>query len=263
MRPSRFVTRLVGVSRWVAIPLLLGGCSGALAPDPELGANPTLLTTMTQGTPCYFRGVVHHCDDLNDADGDGVKDGKDRCPATPKGVPVDAEGCSLDSDGDGVTDDLDRCPQTPKRVEVDEKGCPLDRDGDGVPDDRDQCPDTPSGAKVNETGCWVLENLRFATNRHAIAAADHPLLDGVARVMKENPTLRVEIQGHTDRIGSAQSNERLSRRRAEAVRDHLAGRGIEVGRLQVIGLGFEQPIASNDTEEGRAKNRRVVLRPLP
>ncbi|MBF0164152.1 MAG: OmpA family protein [Magnetococcales bacterium] len=263
MRPNRFVTRLVDLSRCAVVPLLLGGCSGTLVPDPELGADPKILTTMIQGTPCYFRGVVHHCDDLNDADGDGVKDGKDRCPATPRGVPVDREGCPLDSDGDGVTDDLDRCPETPKRVEVDEKGCPLDRDADGVPDDRDQCPDTPAGAKVNEAGCWVLENLRFATNRHTIAATDFPLLDGVSRVMKENPTLRVEIQGHTDRIGSASSNERLSKQRAEAVRDYLVGHGIQSERLQVIGLGFEQPVASNDTVEGRAKNRRVVLRPVP
>ncbi|MBF0417945.1 MAG: OmpA family protein [Magnetococcales bacterium] len=243
--------------------LLLGGCSGSPVPDPQLGADPGVLVTMRQGSPCYFRGAIHHCDDLNDADGDGVTDGKDHCPATPKGVRVDAIGCPLDSDGDGVTDDLDRCPDTPPRVQVDDKGCPRDSDGDGVTDDRDQCPDTPTGAKVNEVGCWVLENLHFATNRHAIAEADHPLLAEVVRILKENPALRVEIQGHTDHVGSAESNARLSKRRAEAVRDHLVGRGIPIERLLVIGLGFEVPVASNDTEEGRAKNRRVMLRPLP
>ncbi len=88
-----------------------------------------------------------------DSDGDGVPDRLDRCPGTPRGTPVDADGCPLDSDGDGVPDHLDRCPDTPRGVLVDQRGCPLDSDGDGVPDGLDRCPGTPPGVVVDEHGC--------------------------------------------------------------------------------------------------------------
>src|ERR1700690_2755146 len=80
-----------------------------------------------------------------DSDGDGVVDSLDKCPNTPAGVKVDAQGCPLDSDGDGVPDYLDKCPNTPAGVKVDAQGCPLDSDGDGVPDYLDKCPNTPAG----------------------------------------------------------------------------------------------------------------------
>lgn len=88
-----------------------------------------------------------------DADGDGVVDGLDRCPATPQGVKVDAEGCPLDSDKDGVFDGLDQCPDTPRGTRVNSKGCSEDSDGDGVEDDADKCPNTPRGTKVGRDGC--------------------------------------------------------------------------------------------------------------
>jgi len=88
-----------------------------------------------------------------DTDGDGVYDGLDQCPDTPKGATVDAKGCPNDSDGDGVLDGLDQCPDTPKGATVDVKGCPMDSDGDGVLDGIDQCPNTPKGAKVDAKGC--------------------------------------------------------------------------------------------------------------
>ena len=88
-----------------------------------------------------------------DTDGDGVPDKKDKCPDTPKGAKVDANGCPLDSDGDRVFDGLDQCEGTPKGATVDAKGCPSDADGDGVLDGLDQCPDTPKGATVDAKGC--------------------------------------------------------------------------------------------------------------
>jgi outer membrane protein OmpA-like peptidoglycan-associated protein/opacity protein-like surface antigen len=88
-----------------------------------------------------------------DTDGDGVPDRKDKCPDTPKGATVDANGCPHDSDGDGVLDGLDKCPNTPKGCKVDANGCPIDSDGDGVCDGVDQCADTPRGATVDATGC--------------------------------------------------------------------------------------------------------------
>src|SRR5262252_3763055 len=90
-----------------------------------------------------------------DTDGDGVYDGLDKCEGTPKGATVDATGCPKDSDGDGVLDGIDQCPNTPKGATVDAKGCPSDSDGDGVPDGIDQCPNTPAGLKVDANGCPI------------------------------------------------------------------------------------------------------------
>ena len=90
-----------------------------------------------------------------DSDHDGVFDGLDKCPDTPKGAKVDANGCPIDSDGDGVFDGIDKCPDTPKGAVVDSVGCPIDTDGDGVPDGIDQCPNTPAGLKVDANGCPI------------------------------------------------------------------------------------------------------------
>jgi len=202
-----------------------------------------------------------------DSDGDGVPDDRDRCPNTPRGVRVDATGCPLDSDGDGVPDYLDRCPNTPKGVMVDAQGCPLeggvmDSDGDGVPDDRDQCPGTPQGAVVNEVGCWVVGNLLFDYDKSEIRPQYYSDLDQVARVLQQNPGMNVEIQGHTDNVGSKRYNLPLSLRRAKAVANYLVRHGIEKGRLTVKGYWFSRPVAPNTTPEGRQKNRRVEIHPI-
>jgi outer membrane protein OmpA-like peptidoglycan-associated protein len=88
-----------------------------------------------------------------DSDGDGVMDRRDKCPNTPKGAKVDANGCPTDSDKDGVYDGIDKCDDTPKGYAVDDRGCPKDSDGDGVVDGADKCPNTPKGAKVDASGC--------------------------------------------------------------------------------------------------------------
>ncbi|RMF87655.1 MAG: hypothetical protein D6739_01310 [Nitrospirae bacterium] len=197
-----------------------------------------------------------------DADGDGVPDAADRGPGTPAGVAVDAAGCPKDTDGDGVPDLRDRCPHTPAGVAVDAAGCPKDTDGDGVPDYRDQCPATPRAAEVDRRGCWVLHGVRFATGKAELDPASGAVLDAVVRVLKANPGLRLEVQGHTDSTGSARFNRILSQRRAEAVVDYLAAHGIDRGRLTAKGYGPSRPVASNATPEGRAANRRVELKPL-
>ena len=90
-----------------------------------------------------------------DQDNDGVPDRLDRCPNTPAGARVDANGCPIDSDNDGVPDGIDQCPDTPAGAAVDARGCPRDSDNDGVPDGIDQCADTPAGAKVDARGCPI------------------------------------------------------------------------------------------------------------
>jgi OOP family OmpA-OmpF porin len=201
-----------------------------------------------------------------DSDGDGVPDDRDQCPNTPKGVPVDSKGCPRDSDGDGVYDDKDQCPDTPKGAKVDSKGCPLDSDGDGVFDYMDECPGTPKGAKVNAKGCWVLGttgNVLFDTAKWNLKPAAYPVLDEAVAILQRDAALRVEVQGHTDNVGSKAYNQNLSKNRAQAVLDYLVQKGVSKDRLTAAGYDFSRPAASNDTPEGRALNRRVELKPLP
>lgn len=134
-----------------------------------------------------------------------------------------------------------------------------DSDGDGVPDSRDACPGTPQGATVDARGCWVIPGLNFGSDSADIDPRYHSELDDVARVLRSNPGLRVRIDGHTDASGSEEYNTRLSERRAEAVRDYLVDTGIGADRVEAAGLGESQPIASNATREGRAKNRRTEV----
>lgn len=101
---------------------------------------------LTAGFSLFFGGP-------GDADGDGVEDGRDACPNTPRGIQVDSRGCPLDEDGDGVPDHRDRCAGTAAGIRVDRDGCPLDTDGDGVPDGIDRCEGTTAGVRVNESGC--------------------------------------------------------------------------------------------------------------
>jgi OOP family OmpA-OmpF porin len=199
---------------------------------------------------------------LPDSDKDGIPDVADRCPGTPKGYAVDNNGCPPDSDGDIVWDVLDKCPGTPAGAAVDNVGCPQDNDKDGVADYRDQCPGTPMGATVDARGCWVLDDVQFASGRQDINAAAAAQLDKVAAILKSNPGLSVEVQGHTDNTGPEKANQILSEKRARAVADYLAAHGVSANRLRARGLGESRPIAVNDTPEGRAMNRRVEIAPV-
>ncbi|MFP4037032.1 MAG: OmpA family protein [Desulfobacteraceae bacterium] len=175
-----------------------------------------------------------------------------------------AEGSEepLDSDGDGVPDHLDKCPNTPRGVKVDEVGCPLDTDGDGVPDYQDKCPGTPTGATVNHEGCWVLEEVYFDYDKSDIKPTAYPILQEVIMVLKQNPNLKVDIQGHTDSKGSDAYNQKLSERRAQAVLDYIVRAGIDADRLKAKGYGESRPAAPNDSAGNMAKNRRVELAPI-
>jgi OOP family OmpA-OmpF porin len=203
-----------------------------------------------------------------DADGDGVPDYLDKCPNTPRGAPVNAQGCPVDSDGDGVPDYLDKCPNTPRGATVDASGCPLDSDRDGVPDYADKCPNTPYGLKVDAEGCVrdaqtiVLQNVNFEFNKATLTADSQTVLNGVAQGLKSDPNMKVELAGHTDAKGSAPYNLKLSQNRANSVKAYLITQGVAANRLTAKGYGKTKPVATNDTEEGRAQNRRVEFRVL-
>ncbi len=139
-----------------------------------------------------------------------MTDDLDRCPNTPAGDAVDANGCSLpkDADGDGVVDSADRCPNTPAGTQVDASGCPIpqDSDGDGVNDDRDRCPGTPAGVQVDAVGCrilfqeqqttLVLEGVNFETGKADLTQAARAILLTVAQSLVANAEIRVEVGGH-------------------------------------------------------------------
>ena len=215
-----------------------------------------------------------------DSDGDGVEDYWDWCPATPAGTAVDRNGCPEaprqpppDSDGDGVPDGRDACPDSAAGANVDRRGCLVDgssdgdSDGDGVPDRLDQCPGTTAGARTDVDGCEIrdviaLPGVNFAPNSDRLFGAAEDLVRQAAETLKKYPELIIEVAGHTDSVGDADANFSLSERRAKTVRDYLVRYGVESARLSVRGYGESEPMASNDSEAGRARNRRVELRIL-
>lgn len=139
---------------------------------------------------------------------------------------------------------------------------PADSDGDGVTDDQDACPGTPAGAKVNARGCeeqLVLQGVTFETNSARLTPNSTLTLDSVAEILRRRPNFNIEVRGHTDSTGSDEINTRLSQQRAESVMEYLVSQGVPAERLSAVGYGATQPVASNDTAEGRAQNRRVAL----
>ena len=212
------------------------------------------------------RGVrsKNGCPEIPDADGDGVPDMEDKCPVIA-GLAKFA-GCP-DTDGDGVPNPEDDCPD--EAGPRSQRGCPTpDRDGDGFPDGVDRCPDLagtnngcppvdePTRTKIRK----AASNIQFETGKAILKTESFAVLESVVTVLEDNPDLRLRIEGHTDNVGSDESNLRLSQQRALASYDYLIARGIDPARLSYVGLGESQPIMSNDTVNGRAANRRTELK---
>ncbi len=172
---------------------------------------------------------------------------------------------AVDTDGDGVPDMSDLCPE--KAGPWGGSGCP-DTDGDDIPDHIDECPDTYGSWK--EKGCpeitsevkevlqKALEGVYFETGQAILKKESNEALDAVIGVMKDNPTYKLKITGHTDNVGEDDANMQLSKDRAQAVEQYLETTGgLNPERFIVLGFGNTRPVATNDTPEGRAKNRRV------
>lgn len=268
-------------------------------------------------------GVEFDFGKAKDSDMDGVSDKKDKCPNTPAGVAVDANGCPIDTDGDGVADYIDecptvagltslkgcpdsdkdgiadkddacpeiaglaslkgcpdadgdgvadkddKCPNTPKGYKVDAKGCPLDQDNDGVLDAEDQCP-TIAGSKENK-GCPVKEKtaeeleaekmkidpVYFDSNKSEFSASEKMKIDKLVHLLKENSNYNVKVNGYADSKGADNYNLNLSKSRANTVVKSIVSDKIQKKRIAQKGFGEANPAATNDTEEGRALNRRV------
>lgn len=193
------------------------------------------------------------------------------CPVAVVDPETGRKDCAADSDHDGVDDSIDECPGTPAGSKVDRKGCPevakasTDDDGDGVENDDDKCPGTQKGLRVNDEGCVVaqktsLAGVTFQPNSDKLTTEGRGTLDGVAATLKGQEDLKVEIAGHTDSVGSDAYNALLSQRRADSVRTYLTGKGIDKARMTAVGYGEAEPVAPNDSEDGRRTNRRVEFR---
>ncbi|MGL5112982.1 MAG: OmpA family protein [Flavobacterium sp.] len=202
-----------------------------------------------------------------DSDNDGVADSDDKCANTKPGAKVDANGCAIDSDFDGVMDDVDRCPNVAGVLAL--KGCP-DSDGDGIADLDDLCPNSKGTAEFK--GCpeiakadivritYIGSKIFFENNSDKLKVASLSQLDELTKILNKYEGARLTIEGHADSVGAADFNLTLSQKRADAVKQYLIGKGIDSSRLTSIGYGESQPIASNKTALGRAKNRRVELK---
>ena len=212
-----------------------------------------------------------------DSDGDGVPDGVDRCSDTPNGALVDSTGCPSDSDADGVLDGLDRCPATPPGATVDALGCPSDSDNDGVPDGLDKCPDTPAGTQVDAHGCpsalipappdsaagevwWTVPGSAWQLRGSALSPDAFPVLDSVVARLKAAPAAIAEVNGYAQDRLVPSDNTKLSKRRAEVVRDYIVNKGIDVSRITALGRGSQTLIVTDTTEAARVINRRVEIR---
>ena len=214
---------------------------------------------------------------MPDADGDGVADTEDACP-NAAGLAA-MSGCP-DRDADGVADKDDACPDEAGTTAL--NGC-ADTDGDGVANSKDKCP-TEAGTLAN-SGCPEVQKeivkeavkeavkelkkedkdvlnlatkmVQFETSRAILLKSSSAILDQIADILKAHPEYKLNISGHTDNIGDAKRNLRLSDDRAKACRDAFVTRGIDAKRMTFAGFGKTKPIADNKTKEGREKNRRV------
>ena len=176
-------------------------------------------------------------------------------------VPTYFEDGMADKDHDGIEDGKDRCKETPIGVDVDADGCAFDRDEDGIKDYEDECPNSMPYAKVKVNGCadFVSFNLYYAPRVNEITPKSMLILEKAVGFLKEHPEYKVRITGHTDNVGDESYNLKLSQERASDVLKLFNRKGINFKRLEAVGKGESEPIASNDTDDGRAQNRRIEV----
>lgn len=227
--------------------------------------------------------VEEKSETLPDSDRDGIPDIDDSCPQMAENMNGvdDTDGCpEEDTDNDGLLGSKDKCPDAAEDVDgfEDQDGCPdADNDGDGRPDVVDQCPDKPEtkNSFEDEDGCpdevpaavqkftGSIKGIVFKTGSARILRKSKSTLIAAFEVLSDNPTVRIEISGHTDTKGRDESNRDLSRKRADYVKWFLVDRGIAADRIETVGHGPDKPLGDNGTDAGRQQNRRIEFRLLP
>jgi outer membrane protein OmpA-like peptidoglycan-associated protein len=203
-----------------------------------------------------------------DQDSDGITDSADKCP-TVAGLSK-YQGCPIpDTDKDGINDETDKCIDVPGVARY--QGCPVpDTDKDGINDEEDKCPNEVGPS--SNYGCPLIEeavvqrvnkaaqNIFFATGSAKLLSKSNASLNSVVSILNDNPGYKVDIDGHTDNVGTAVKNQQLSEARANSVKIYLKSKGIDEARMIATGYGFDKPVADNKTAAGRSKNRRVEMR---
>lgn len=220
---------------------------------------------------CPDRSGPANLEGCPDQDGDGVADKDDECPAVP-GL-KQFNGCP-DTDGDGIPNNKDSCLAQPGLPQF--SGCP-DTDGDNIPDYRDACPLEPGipengGCRKIEPNVVVLtveeqkvineafSNLEFETGTDKISDKSLSSLEELATLLISKPMYKLEISGHTDNVGNAAKNLKLSQSRSNAVKSFLTKKGVPAAQMKAFGFGSKKPVADNKTPEGRQRNRRVEFK---
>lgn len=200
-----------------------------------------------------------------DSDNDGLNDGIEDANQNGTLDPGETDPRRGDTDGGGMSDpdEVRAIGQDPQYAEDD------DSDSDGVANNYDDCPGTPEETEVNGVGCppvpqtFTLEGVRFRSGRaNILPESETTLLEALDTLRRVPEGQRFEIAGHTDAQGASGPNQRLSRQRAESVLRWLIEHGLDRGRFEVRGYGEDEPIDSNDTDEGRTRNRRIEFRRL-
>lgn len=244
-----------GLRRWLAaLALAMVAPAPCIAEAPSAAAPPAIaLDEPGDAEQEHYHQTGQFPEEAQDSDGDGVPDIDDNCPDTQKEKEVMGPAGSFPARVDSCG-----CPQDP---------CSFDADKDGVNDCNDTCPNTYAGHRVGTDGCplpieeneRVQLDVKFEFDKATLQPGIEQDLLRVRALLLKYPEVSVTLEGHTDWKGSEAYNQRLSERRAKVCRDFiLAEPRIAPERVNAVGYGETKPIASNDTEEGRAQNRRTV-----
>ncbi len=271
-----FYIAIVVIALFLSFFSWMIGCEDTMIPEEIAAVAPTVIASDkdNDGIP----DATDNCPELTgialnggcpaDADGDGIYDTADACPDVA-GTEANA-GCPKDTDKDGVADAKDKCPEL-AGVKAN-GGCPADSDGDGVYDINDKCPDRFGDAerdgcpeaKLEEAERTLLaaamKNVEFQTGSAKLKSSSTAVLDKIADLMKKYPSYKLDINGHTDNVGDPVKNLGLSKARAQSCLAYLQSIGIAKQRISFKGYGSKQPIDSNDSADGRARNRRVEFK---
>jgi outer membrane protein OmpA-like peptidoglycan-associated protein len=221
-------------------------------PEIEITGGPGMGLIAGYGIPTFrvFAGIRYR-PSSPDEDRDGIPDSDDKCPSLAEDFDgdQDSDGCpeqkEVDADVDGVPDAEDRCPKEKETINGFE--------------DEDGCPDEgPARVIYKEGKIQIIENVQFGSGSARIDPRSYSILNQVALTLKANPDIkRIRVEGHTDETGQREQNIRLSKLRANAVRQYLIAKGVNPDRLGAEGYGPDRPIAEGRDPASRAKNRRV------
>jgi len=242
------------------LPDLVETNTGVYIDATDTGTDPNSYDSDDDGLNDFDEISIYKSNpNMPDTDGDLLNDGEEvnRYYTNPVLVDTDDDGfndhdevniyntdpANPDTDGDGVTDANDKCPIEPENY-------------NGFKDD-DGCPDSKPEIVFKKKSPIVLDGVQFKSGSSELMNDSKLIIQKVIRSLKDYPEIHLEISGHTDNTGSRSSNIKLSKKRADSVKDYLVSQGITSNRLRAIGLGPDHPIASNNTVEGRSKNRRI------